>query len=734
MPAWLSRVAAATGSLLLVVGAGAQQPTASPGQISIDRIFTKNDFKSATLPNVRWMHDGQSFLDVHPNPQGGTDIVRTDVSTGVAKVLAGAAELVDEHGARLTVEEVTTSADESKLLLFHNSVRLWRTNTRGTYHVYDLTARRLIPVSTQPGLQMFAKFAPDGHAVAFARDHDLFVTDLTTGTERRLTTDGTDNIINGTTDWVYEEELALKDGFRWSPDSRRIAYWRFDQSRIPVYPILDDSTLDPRILSLRYPKAGDPNSAVRVGVLDLATNATVWLETGPDTGVYIPRMEWRGADSLIVERLPRHQTQLDVLVRSALTGAGRTLLTERDSAYVDVTEPYWLADGRQFLWLSDRSGWRQLYLYDRDGHEVRQVTADGADVLSLAGVDETNGTVYVVAAAPDPTQRQVYRYSLKGGPGQRMTVASGVHALNVAPGAKFAIDVHSTLSEPPTATVYALPAMAKAHVLVDNAALRTTLGALAVRAPAFLQVPMPDGSKLDGYRIEPVSFDSTKKYPVLMFVYGGPANPTVVDQWGGRNYLWHQMLAQMGYVVISVDNHGAAWRGRAFRKGTQLHLGDRESADQVNVAKWVGAQSWGDATRIGIWGWSYGGYLTSLTAEKGGSLFKAAISVAPVTDWRLYDSIYTERYMSSPADNTAGYDSSSVQRHVGGLSATLLLVHGTGDDNVHPQNSIQYASLLEAAGKPFYMLLYPNRTHAISGGNSQAHLFESLTRFVRQEL
>jgi dipeptidyl-peptidase-4 len=245
---------------------------------------------------------------------------------------------------------------------------------------------------------------------------------------------------------------------------------------------------------------------------------------------------------------------------------------------------------------------------------------------------------------------------------------------------------------------------------------------------------MADGSRLDGYRIAPPAFDSTKKYPVLMFVYGGPANPTVVDAWGGRNYLWHQMLAQMGYVVVSVDNHGAAWRGRAFRKGTQLHLGIKESEDQVEVAKWLGTQPWGDATRIGIWGWSYGGYLTSLTAERGGALFKAAISVAPVTDWRLYDSIYTERYMSTPADNTAGYDSSSVQRHVSGLSASLLLIHGTGDDNVHPQNSIQYAALLEAAGKPFYMLLYPNRTHAISGGNSQAHLFESLTRFVREQL
>jgi dipeptidyl-peptidase-4 len=276
--------------------------------------------------------------------------------------------------------------------------------------------------------------------------------------------------------------------------------------------------------------------------------------------------------------------------------------------------------------------------------------------------------------------------------------------------------------------------MTVTRTLADNAALKSQLGTLALRAPDFIHVPMPDGSRLDGYRLAPASFDSTKKYPVLMFVYGGPAAPTVVDQWGGRNYLWHEMLAQMGYIVISVDNHGAAWRGRSFRKMTQYHLGVRESQDQIDVAKWVGTQSWGDATRIGIWGWSYGGYLTSLTAERGGPVFKMAIAVAPVTDWRLYDSIYTERYMWTPEDNGAGYDSSSVQRHVGGLTARLLLVHGTGDDNVHPQNSIQYAADLEAAGKPFYMILYPNRTHAISGGNSQAHLFESLTQFVRDQL
>jgi dipeptidyl-peptidase-4 len=694
---------------------GAQQT-----QITIDRIFHGSDFRGATLPTVRWLSDGHSYVDTRND-----SIVRVDVSTGASTVLASKLGFV--------AEEVTPNADASKLLLFHNSVRVWRTNTRGTYHVYDVATKKLTPVSSRPGLQMFAKLSPDERQVAFVRDNNIFVTDLASGNERQLTSDGAADIINGTTDWVYEEELGLRDAFRWSPDSKRIAYWRFDQSEIPTYALLDDSTLYPRVLSLRYPKAGEHNSSVKFGVLDLSSGQTHWLNVGPDTGIYVARASWLGPDSVLVERLPRRQNQLDIMVLNATTGTGRTLLTERDSAYVSVDEPRWL-DDKQFLWFSDRSGWKQLYLYDRSGHMIHQITADGADVLSLVGTDTKAGTVYVTGAAPDPTQRQIYRYSLKGGPGVRVTTAAGAHGMTIAPGARFAIDVASTLGTPPTATVYALPAMTVTRTLADNAALKSQLGALALRAPDFIHVPMPDGSRLDGYRLAPPSFDSTKKYPVLMFVYGGPAAPTVVDQWGGRNYLWHEMLAQMGYIVISVDNHGAAWRGRSFRKMTQYHLGLRESQDQIDVAKWVGAQSWGDATRIGIWGWSYGGYLTSLTAERGGPVFKMAIAVAPVTDWRLYDSIYTERYMWTPEDNGAGYDSSSVQRRVGGLTARLLLVHGTGDDNVHPQNSIQYAADLEAAGKPFYMLLYPNRTHAISGGNSQAHLFESLTQFVRDQL
>jgi len=570
-------------------------------------------------------------------------------------------------------------------------------------------------------------------------------------------------VINGTTDWVYEEELGLQDAFRWSPNSRRIAYWRFDQTAVPAFPMIDELTTYPRVSVLRYPKAGAPNSKVQVGVIDVAAGVplsaaangardggpqagtadgaaggaprTTWLEVGGDTGLYLARMEWVGNDSLTVMRLPRRQNRVDVLMLSAGSGRGRTLVTDSDSAaYVDVDDyPIWVNGGRQFLWLSDASGWRQLYLHNRDGSLVGQVTRDGADVLGVVAVDEKRDRVYVQAAAPTPTQRQILRYPLKGGRAERVTTAPGTHAASVGPDARYLVDSYSTASQPTTMTLYELPKMRRVRVLVGNEAIKGNLAALAVRAPEFFRIPV-GGEQLDAFRIVPADFDSTKSYPVLMYVYGGPASPTVSDAWGGTRYLWHQLLAQQGYVVVSVDNRGAAWRGRDFRKGTQLHLGAQESQDQIGAAQWLAKQKWVDAKRIGIWGWSYGGYLTTLTAAKGGDLFRMAIAVAPVADWRLYDTIYTERFMWTPQENADGYKASAPLSYVDGLRARFLLVHGTGDDNVHPQNSIQLAEKLEAAGRPFYMLLYPNRTHAISGGNAQAHLFDSMTRFVKDNL
>jgi dipeptidyl-peptidase-4 len=577
--------------------------------------------------------------------------------------------------------------------------------------------------------------------VAFVRDNNLFVDDLDTGQETQLTRDGSETIINGTTDWVYEEELGLSDAFRWSPDSKHIAFWRFDQSPVPRFPLVDELQLYPKVVTLRYPKAGEQNSRVQIGVVHLATAGegvtTTWLDVGSGNDQYLARLDWVGVDSVIVQRLPRKQNSVDVLMVSATTGKPRLVMTDRDSAYVDVENGglRLVNRDRQFLWLSDRSGWRQLYLVDRKGKVVRQLSANGSDVLAIVGVDEHNGWVYYSAAAPTPLERNVYRARIGGGiASERVTPERGTHTLNIAPGGRWAVDVYSQLNSPPTATLYELPSMRKVRVLSDNASLKAKLAALRIKPAEFIKVPMPDGTVLDGWRIVPPDFDSTKKYPVLMYVYGGPASPTVTDGYGGSRYLWHQMLAQHGYIVVSVDNRGAAWRGSDFRKVTQYRLGVRESQDQIDAAKWLATRSWVDAKRIGIWGWSYGGYMTLMTATRGGDVFKAGLSVAPVSDWRLYDTIYTERYMWIPQENAEGYRVSSPQQYAPSLTARLLLVHGTGDDNVHPQNTIQMADRLEAAGKLFYMELYPNRTHGINERGATPQVYETFTRFILENL
>ncbi|MDZ7629851.1 MAG: DPP IV N-terminal domain-containing protein [Gemmatimonadaceae bacterium] len=739
----------------------AQSPAVS---LTVERIFRTRDFSAQGLPFVQWMKDGRSYLNVRSDI-GSTMLVQVDAATGAETVLVPAGVLKDASGAAIDVEDVTLSPDETKALIFHSSVRVWRTNTRGVYHVVDLATHAVTPLvgtsaptetpapadappgpgflatglasgAADPTLQMFAKFSPDGRKVAFGRANDLWVKDLQTGTTTRLTTDGSDDVINGTSDWVYEEELGLRDAFRWSPDSRRLAFWRFDQSAVPAFPIIDELTTYPRVSTLRYPKAGAANSRVTIHVIDADGGNRHPLDVGPDTGQYITRLEWVDADSISVQRMPRRQVQLDVMLVSATTGTGRTIVSERDSAYVNSEgEPVvWLADRQRFLLRSDRSGWQQYYLYRRDGRLVTRVTADSMDVLDLLAIDERARAAYVLVAAPTATQQQLMRVTLDGRRAERLTRGDGAHAMLVSPTASFVFDAYSRLGVPPVVSLLALPRMTKVKELTDNAAVRSRLVALGVQPAQLFTIPMPDGTLLDAYRILPPAFDSTRRYPVLMHAYGGPAAPQVIDQWGGPRYLWHLSMAQQGYVVVVVDNRGAAFRGRAFRKVTQLRLGLQETADQLDAARWLGRQPWVDAARIGFWGWSFGGYLATMAAARGGDLFRAVIAVAPVTDWRLYDSIYTERFMWTPQENPTGYQETAPQLVAAGIRARFLLVHGTGDDNVHPQNSVQLIDRMVRANRPMQQLFYPNRTHAISGGNTTVHLYESLTRFLRENL
>jgi len=710
-------------------------PAGGGRELTVDRIFRTGEFRAATLPETHWLRDGESFVDVR-DAGAGSEIVRTDAVTGRTTVVVPASALIGTDGRPLRVEHMILSPDEREALLFHDSQRVWRENTKGQWMAVDLASGRLRPISPSTGPKMFATFSPDGHDVAYVRDNDLYVWDIKAGTERRLTTDGSANIINGTTDWVYEEEFDLRDAFRWSPDGRHIAFWRFDQSHVPMMTLVNlTDSLYPTFDRYRYPKAGEPNSVVRIGVIAVAGGATRWMDVGRDTAQYIPRMGWTGPDSLWIERMPRGQNRSELLMASISTGRTRRILADSDRAYVDVVDPYWLDGGRELLWMSDRSGWRQLYLYDRSGRMVRQLTRDGADVLDIAGVDSVSGSVYVTEAAPAATQRQIYRYALNGSGGGLLTMRPGSYRMSLAPGGRYAALTWSDLNTPPTMTLHALPSMRRVRVLGGNAQLEANLHTLGLARATFLKIPAADGTTmLDAYRIVPPGFDSTRKYPVLMYAYGGPATPQVVDTWGGSRWMFHQMVAQHGYVVVVADNRGAAWRGTHFRKQTQNRLGLIESDDQIAVARWIGHQPWGNAARIGMWGWSFGGYLTAMSAFRGGAVFRMAISVAPVTDWRFYDTIYTERFMGTPQQNPEGYRVTAPLSYVDGLRARYLLVHGTGDDNVHLQNSVVLTQRLQLARKPFVEMFFPNKTHALAGRGGTLPLFDLLERFVLENL
>ena len=733
------RLAIRAVCLLAALPLAAQQPAApaapgTPPDLTIENIFARGRFDGETMPDVTWLPDGSAWVALRANASGGSDIVRVDAASGDTTVLADAAILVDSAGHRLAVEDITLSADGKKALLYHNSVRVWRLNTKGYYDVVDFVTKRVMPLSTQPGLQMFAKFSPDGAYAAFVRDNNLWVTDLASGHERQLTLDGSDVIVNGTSDWVYEEELNLRDAFRWAPDSKRIAFWRFDQSPEPTHPIMDQASVHARANFMRYPQPGDANARVRIGVVDIVADHTIWLNLDADSS-YIATMEWAGGDSLAIQRLNRLQDRIDLLMASASSGAYRRVLVETDRAWVDVDDgaPYWLPGGKMFLWPSERGGWRRYWLYERDGTPVRALTPDSSDAESVAGIAK-NGMIYIAEARPSPLERQVFSYSLTRKPeGARVTTEPGWHRVSVAPGGRFFIDIWSNIAAPSQAVLRDAATLQPRRTLAANKELRDRLAAL-VRPPEFFQIPMADGTKLNAWRMTAPGFDSTKAHPVVMYVYGGPGSQTVMDAWNGRRGLWHQFLARKGYVVVSVDNRGTGARGSAFKKMTYLHTGLQESSDQIEAAKWLAKRPWADSARLAIWGWSGGGYMTALTLSRGGAVFRSGIAVAPVIDWRLYDDIYTERFMRTPAENPDGYRQTSVLTYAGGLTARLLIVHGTADDNVHPQNTFWMVNALEARGMQFEMMMYPGRTHSISGGLTQFHLFTMMTDFLDRTL
>ncbi|HET7564051.1 MAG TPA: S9 family peptidase, partial [Gemmatimonadaceae bacterium] len=723
-----------------------------------DRIFASPDFIGDDFGPASWLGDSAyTTLEPSRTVSGGTDVVRYDAATGRRDVLVPAERLVPAGASEpLDIESYEWSPDRSMLLIFTNSRRVWRQNTRGDYWVLNLRTWALHQLGgrdAKPSTLMFATFSPLGDRVAYVRERNLYVENLADHRITQLTRDGSDTVINGTFDWVYEEEFNLRNGFRWSPDGKRIAYWQLNSAGVRSYDLIDDTdSLYSFVKPVQYPKAGTTNSASRIGIVSATGGPTTWLEVpGDPRNNYIARMQWAdNSNEVVLQHLNRLQNHNSVLLGDVRTGRVRTLLTERDSTWLDVVDDLrWIDGGKDFTWVSERDGWRHLYVVSRDGSSVRLVTKGAFDLQNpdaafgaplVEGVDQQGGWIYFTASPNNATQLYLFRTRMDGSTQpERITPAadSGTNLYDISPGASWAIHTYSSFGTPPVIELVSLPSHRVVRTLVSNARLKAAIAALD-RGPAeFLKVRGSNGVTFDAWMMRPPGFDPAKSYPILFNVYGEPAAQTVLDQWDGATYLWHLMLTQQGYIVASVDNRGTpAPKGRAWRRAIYKNIGSIAVEDQTAAARaMLDKYSYIDSSRVGVWGWSGGGSSTLSLLFRSPDVYRMGMAVAPVTDQRYYDTIYEERYMGLPQEDPEAYHRASPITYVTGLKGDLLLVHGSGDDNVHFQNSEALINALVAANKPFSMMDYPNRTHCIcEGRNTSRHLFELLTRYLHEHL
>ena len=749
MPARLS-LPVCCAAFLLASPAALAQPaatldTTSPADaLSIEQLFGSYEFYGAYFRGGRWAEEGPVLTFVEGDrEQSATHLTQLDLRTDTRTRLLDGRELKRPDGQLVQIEEYQFSADGRHALLFADSERVWRYNTKGVYYVFNTEQKTVRPVADPAkGLQMFAKFDPAGRRVAFVRERDLYVVDLATMDETRLTNTGSPGgVINGTFDWVYEEEFGLRDGFQWSPDGQHLAFYQLDESATREFTMYGTQTLYPELTSFRYPKAGEVNSEIRIGVIDMmgegdARYATrffdtdTWFEGGDETE-YLASMGWTPRSTaqhhVWTIRMDRDQNDLDLLYMDPAAMTVERVLEEDTDTYHEVETGFsdvemgtitYLADGERFVWRSDRDGYAHLYLYQNDGTLLQQVTRGAYDVTDFHGLDEAAGLAYVTTTAASPMQRHLYAVQLDGQAAPRqITQQPGWHSVNVSSDRRYYIDAYSNATTPTTWTLHQMDDGAQIAVLEDNARLKAKIAALGLRGPEFMTVPAADGTPLNAYVLKPTSFNATKAYPLLVHTYGGPGSQEVVDRWGGTERLWHQWLAEeYGVLVAGVDNRGTGGRGRDFKEQTYKRLGPMEAEDQIAFAKHLGRMDWVDAGRVGIWGWSYGGYLTLLAmlSGDGPDTFSLGISGAPVTNWRFYDTIYTERYLSTPQKNAAGYDEGAPLSFADRLGddQDLLLIHGDADDNVHVQNTVAMAAALQDAGKQFDLMIYPGLTHS----------------------
>lgn len=721
--------------LLIILIAQGSKLVAQKKNITLEDIWSKGTFRSQSVQQINWMKDGAFYSALE-----GEKIVKHQVTDGAAvATLFDAATSVENLGKKVAMEDYSLSADEQKILISSESEPIYRRSSREENFVFDTKTKKLMQLS-KAGKQMFATFSPDGSKVAFVRLNNLYVVDLATMTEKQITKDGKWNhIINGACDWVYEEEFSFAKAFQWSPDSKKIAFISFDETKVPEYNMQTWGKLYPTDYKYKYPKAGEPNSTVKVFIFNLTDSKSVEVEIGKETDQYIPRIRWTNdANVLSLNRLNRLQNKMEILHAEATTGKTNVILTEESKTYVDVEnfadDVYYLTDNKSFIMSSEKDGFKHLYQYDMTGKLIRQITNGNWEVADFYGIDEKSKTLYFTSMEMSNIERQLFSISLDGKLKKQLTSEKGMNSANFSKDFKYYILQNTASDSPLKVSLHKAPTGELVKVLEDNATLRKKLEDYNIAPKEFMTIKTSENIELNAWMIKPTDFDPTRKYPVFMFLYGGPGSQQVLNNFDAANGMWFQHLAQKGYIVACVDNRGTGGKGADFKKSTYLNLGKLEVKDQIEAAKYWGSLPYVDKTRIGIFGWSYGGYMSSNCLFQGADYFKTAIAVAPVTNWRFYDSIYTERFLRTPQENATGYDENSPVTYAKNLKGNFLLVHGTGDDNVHFQNSIALEDALIKANKQFQSFYYPNKNHGIYGGNTRLHLYTMMTGFLEKNL
>jgi dipeptidyl-peptidase-4 len=724
--------------ILFILFSGVNIAVWAQQKITLEDLILKNTFRQETVYGLKSMNDGLHYTTL----EDGNKVVKYSYKNGEkVSVLFDLSKI--ENALIKNFLSYEFSDDETKLLLTTDREPIYRRSYTAMYYVWNSVTKEFTELSSK-GRQQVATFSPDGERVAFVRDNNIFIKNLKFGTESQVTTNGKKNeIINGIPDWVYEEEFSYNKAFAWSPDSKFLAYTRFDETAVKEFPLmmfrgkspeLNGNELYPSVESFKYPKAGEKNSLVSVHVYDLKSKTTIKVDLGEEQDIYVPRLKWTAdGEELAVMRLNRRQNELRVLLANPYTGDSRLFYTEKNERYVAeefLDDFIFLPSNDYFIVNSERNGYSHLYLYNRQGFLVKQLTDGKFDVTSFYGFDPRKKIFYYLAAKESPLRREVYYTSLDGKKQGKLSGKEGMSKAEFSSGFQYYINYFSNATTPNTVTLHSSDGKL-IRILEDNKALQNKLNAYRLSSKEFFTLTTADGTLLNGWMIKPAGFDPSKKYPVVMFQYSGPNSQEVTDSWSVD---WEHYLAQEGFLVAGVDPRGTAARGEDFRKITYMQLGKYESDDLIEAAKYLGSLPYADKSRIAIWGWSFGGFTTLLCMEKGGDLFKAGISVAPVTHYKFYDSVYTERYMRTPKENPEGYEDNAPLNNPEGIKGKLLIVHGSADDNVHAQNTMEFTEAMVQAGVPFEMAIYTNRNHGIFGGNTRLHLYRKMTDFLKTNL